>query len=377
LIESTAGEPPNNDDELDALSWPANSGAQPYFTLAPGSPTLSFMGVTAADILTRVSGSPGPSVAVSGAALGLGANDAVDALCLVGIAQPNRVLFSLAPGSPALAGPDGVLGTADDLSPADILQAGPNVFRRAGAIGLLPTDNLDAMKCQELGPPLPPTPAPVPTAPAGIGGRGLTLTSLPGGQVRLSWIGGTTQGGYRLMRITSQGETPVVNLNASATSFVDTVPQGLLLACYRLAVLSAAGAQIASSDILCIILLELGSPPTEFSATLNQSNLTTLSWGAPGAGGHTNFVLIPLGTNRVQVLPASATGATDNTNTRPICYLVAAVGATGFIGFSDAICVIPGTATNLAAAPRDGQLAAAEPPRLRRPPLAVRAVGRA
>ncbi len=105
-----------------------------YFTLGPGSPTLSGIGATPADVLeTTVGGGP-ISIAVSAAALGLGAGDVIDAL-LSGLV----VVVSLAPGSPSL----GLSG----LGPEDLIAdfGGGLVALFPGiSMGLAPGDNLDA-----------------------------------------------------------------------------------------------------------------------------------------------------------------------------------------------------------------------------------------
>lgn len=114
-----------------------------YVTLAPGSPTLAEIGATAADILVTSDNTP-PYVWADGAVdLGLTAGDAIDALCVRdngdGRYGPgDRVLFSLAPGSPTLS--------AWSASAADVLQ--PRGVRYAAAwLGLLPADNVDALSC--------------------------------------------------------------------------------------------------------------------------------------------------------------------------------------------------------------------------------------
>ncbi len=193
-----------------------------------------------------------------------------------------------------------------------------------------------------------PSATPLPTSTTALGGRGFTLTTLTNDQVRLSWSSGTGQSGYRLMRLTSQGEAPIAELPGSATSFVDSMPPSLMAACYRLAVQGADNAQIASSDVLCKMNIATGSPATEFAARLHQSNVAALSWAPPAAGGQTSYILYPLGTVRAQPLPGNATVAIDNTNGSLTCYLVAAAGPSGFIGFTDAICVVPGMSVNLA-----------------------------
>ncbi|MBI4603605.1 MAG: hypothetical protein HY721_16760, partial [Planctomycetes bacterium] len=126
---------PIDDDDLDALAWP---GKQPYFTLAPGSPTLAVLGAAPSDILTTPVLGQGPQVAVPHGALGLSAEDVVDALCM-GPPGSDLVIFSLAPDSPSLL--------ASGLSPGDLLIPGPTLLAPAASLGLLGEDDLDALKC--------------------------------------------------------------------------------------------------------------------------------------------------------------------------------------------------------------------------------------
>jgi hypothetical protein len=135
-----------------------------FFSLGPGSPTLAGLGASAADILVSGPGAGPVSVFATAPELGLVAGDDVDALCLMKAGLPSPVLrygfgpagfppvgnaltdwivFSLAPGSPSLA----TLG----VGPADLLVSkfafGAALWASAAQIGLLPTDDLDALKC--------------------------------------------------------------------------------------------------------------------------------------------------------------------------------------------------------------------------------------
>ncbi len=142
-LDAIAGEPPSvvdtNGDGL--LDEPV------YFSLAPGSPTLATLGRSPADILWTVGYQPGLYASV--AQLGLQPSDDIDAVCIAdhgsqAIYEPDvdKVLFSLAPGSPTLA----ALGA----SPADVLAPGPKIAIHAWELGLLPADNLDAMTCHSI-----------------------------------------------------------------------------------------------------------------------------------------------------------------------------------------------------------------------------------
>jgi hypothetical protein len=127
-----------------------------YFTLDAGSPSVVLGGFSQADVLVSPPGGPGFFLFAGAATLGLSTNDEVDALAVWDFLQPGSpdagwdcALFSLAPGSPYLAGPDGVWGTADDWSAADIFVTGFTGFNvlyiSAPAIGMLFTDNVDAL----------------------------------------------------------------------------------------------------------------------------------------------------------------------------------------------------------------------------------------
>jgi hypothetical protein len=116
--------------------------------LAGGSPSLDLLGATGADIL--VAGIEFvPTIWARGSSdLGLVAGDEIDALCVAengngAYDDGDRVLFSLAPGSPTLA--------SLSAGPADLLAPGPpRVLYPAGALGLETTDNVDALNCETL-----------------------------------------------------------------------------------------------------------------------------------------------------------------------------------------------------------------------------------
>lgn len=116
-----------------------------YVTLAPGSPTLAEIGASSADILITQGDVPPQVWAVGAADLGLTNGDVIDALCVFDdgdqvYGSGDRVLFSLAPGSPTLS--------AWSAGAADVLQ--PRGVRYAAAwLGLLATDNVDALSCAE------------------------------------------------------------------------------------------------------------------------------------------------------------------------------------------------------------------------------------
>ncbi len=126
-----------------------------YFTLDAASPALG-AGLSPADVLYSPPGAAGFLQYAPRAALGLRQGDDVDALAVWDFNDPRRpdsandvAIFSLRPGSPSLAGPDGVTGTADDFSAADVFVTRfTGFFRlyvRAASLGLRFQDDIDAL----------------------------------------------------------------------------------------------------------------------------------------------------------------------------------------------------------------------------------------
>ena len=168
-------------DDLDALvDGPASivdfdgdqvPDAPVFFTLAPGSPTLTTIGAGPDDVLASVGGAP-PAIFAQGSDYGLQAGDVTDAVCLMksglplatlragsgpagppvrGVQGFDYMLFSLAPGSPTLAAQN---HDAGDVFVTDFSNNRPNlsgqplaVYAEGSELGLLGGDDLDALKC--------------------------------------------------------------------------------------------------------------------------------------------------------------------------------------------------------------------------------------
>lgn len=154
-----AGPLAGNDDNLDGVELddldPSGDLVHDlgvYFSLDAASPSAA----SPSDIYFSAPGAAAFATFAADWRLGLNANNNVDALVIwdrtqIGIVDPgvDLALFSLAPGSAALAGPDGVAGTADDFSAADIFVTGfTNTFclyTRFGQLGMRFQDNVDAL----------------------------------------------------------------------------------------------------------------------------------------------------------------------------------------------------------------------------------------
>jgi hypothetical protein len=129
-----------------------------FFSIDTASPANAMPGIDPDDILVSPPGGFVFSVFANGATtMGLLPGDDIDGLALsdvppFGVLNPPRdeALFSLHPGSPSVrVGPDGMAGTGDEVSPADVFYTnftGTHVlYASAGALGLLTTDNVDAL----------------------------------------------------------------------------------------------------------------------------------------------------------------------------------------------------------------------------------------
>jgi len=129
-----------------------------FFSIDTASPANATPGIDPDDILVSPPGGFVFSVFADGATtMGLLPGDDIDGLALsdvppFGVLNPPRdeALFSLHPGSPSVrVGPDGVAGTGDEVSAADVFYTNftgtKALYAAAGALGLLTTDNVDAL----------------------------------------------------------------------------------------------------------------------------------------------------------------------------------------------------------------------------------------
>jgi len=109
------------------------------------------------------------------------------------------------------------------------------------------------------------------------------------------------------------------------------------VACYRLQALSASGAALRTSDILCVLArMAFGAGPTAISVVFTQPNIAQVAWG--DAPGTTSYVFLALGTPRSQIVPAATHSISDDTRGAVTCYGVASRSGVSMIGFSDFVC---------------------------------------
>jgi len=163
-------------DELDALDFDYSGpggGVLTGYTLVPGHSENGSAVGCGGDLFIG----PGGFLLGYSGWLGLAScDDDVDAQ--TGNGTINTVYFSLAPGSPSLAPGSPITGCSSGCSAADVFVkhsgSPPSVYRTAAQLGLLTTDNVDALALGDGPDPDPdpdPDPEPVPSLSAvGIGG---------------------------------------------------------------------------------------------------------------------------------------------------------------------------------------------------------------
>jgi hypothetical protein len=243
--------------------------------------------------------------------------------------------------------PSPVLGVID-ASNNTFVQNTPIPTTRSGSVAVNPANNWVFLPINQ--------PANIPFLPteagvgvfAAMGGQNLQLTSLTAGGIQFNWQGVPNQPSYTLSRITGLGQTDISVPGGSTNTFVDQLPAGIG-ACYQLLARDMRGLVASRSNMYCAL-------PGSGSATAGPRNmsiqlagtgatagrLTNLSWQAPATGSVTNYLVLPVGTARFQILGPGATSATDNTGGAAVCYLVGSFTSAGFGGIGDATCAIPG-----------------------------------
>lgn len=180
----------------------------------------------------------------------------------------------------------------------------------------------------------------------GFPGKAFAVTSSGNGNISMNWQTGAGVASLRIIRRSSDPDLTLPVPSPAATSATDTLPVGLNVACYQLEGLDAIGRVAARSDLLCVVVrLTLGSGPSQISVEADQSTSSTVRWSA--APGATSYIFLPLGTNRVQLLPAQQTFGVDPTGANPTCYIVGTQSTAGISGISDVACAIPGAWSGL------------------------------
>ncbi len=151
-----------NLDAVDALT-PTPGTVTAIFSVDPATAAGTYFGASPADLFGAPN-APGysfpgggvPGVYAAAAALGLAATDDIDAVHYMedgtaGASAGDMVYFSLAPGSPSLPGLGATAADILVVTPGGV----PGIAFTAAAIGLVATDNLDALSMHTPGAGLP------------------------------------------------------------------------------------------------------------------------------------------------------------------------------------------------------------------------------
>jgi hypothetical protein len=191
------------------------------------------------------------------------------------------------------------------------------------------------------------TPTRTATATRGtVGGRSFALRA---GPATMSWVDGTAETGYLVLRWAPGGSTIVLPpggtpLPATTSSYSDPAPPADP-ACY--ATLPFEGSRaLAISDLLCLVP-NSASPtgaPGAFTLRLDESRTASLTWTSPGV--QEGYVLVAFradGGAPPTLIPLAigATSRTHETGGAPTCYTLFAMAGGAARGNSDILCAIP------------------------------------
>lgn len=129
----------------------------------------------------------------------------------------------------------------------------------------------------------------------------------------------------------------VFEAHGSSTIAVEVVPT-----CYQLLAHASATRVLYRSDILCGIYAgeSASAFPTGFQLSLGGSSTATLRW--PAVSGAIGYVLVAIGTGRMQALRAPTLSAIDPIGGLPTCYLFVAHDNTRVIAQSEVLGALPG-----------------------------------
>jgi uncharacterized repeat protein (TIGR01451 family) len=181
------------------------------------------------------------------------------------------------------------------------------------------------------------------------GGADLTISSAPGGGVALSWTGGDAQAGYVIGRIVGGVQTqfpPTGMLPPDTTSYVDSTAVAGQINCYQVAPMSAEGAGLALSKMLCAAP-GIASPPGALGDyRLARPDITELTWSP--FGGQTGYVLRRwqdgIGGSVDIPLPPEVTSYRDGVG-NATCFVLFPVNGSTVLANSNALCAVPGKGT--------------------------------
>ncbi len=182
-----------------------------------------------------------------------------------------------------------------------------------------------------------------------MGGQNLKLTSMGSAGIRFDWQGIHDQPSYTLARISAAGQTDISIPGGATQSYIDTTLPSGTGACYQLFARDLKGA-ISGRSLMYCALPGSGSASGPRNVSIQLTNdstgaarTATLTWTAPSSGTVANYLVLPVGTTRIQVLGSGTTTATDATGGAATCYMVDAVSSSGTSSLGDIVCAIPNT----------------------------------
>jgi hypothetical protein len=179
--------------------------------------------------------------------------------------------------------------------------------------------------------------------------RGFTLTSVGNGAIMLfSPEGSRFSDVLAPFRLTGNLPTERMPVQlVGETTALDLLPPNASLACYLVGIRAGS----ALPTFLCgAPRVASGSAPGNLTIYFDNScseipipgtclqgpETAFLSWNA--APGASDYVFVPVGTSRAQIIAGNITSVADDTRGRFTCYVVVARNGGRVVGFSDVVC---------------------------------------
>lgn len=189
----------------------------------------------------------------------------------------------------------------------------------------------------------------------------------------MTWRSGTQSTGEVIIRYSgAEGirffPADLVPLGPNVTSYTDSGP--LPDEAYCFLEMSVGGSPpvvsndsfMGFSDFLCLYTGgQAGSPPRNVTIALNQTQITTLNFSAPAAGGPRGYRITANtfdgAANQVFNLAITDTRFTHDTTGQATCYTIDAMNGPAVVGTAQKLCAVPGIYFAVADEPVDLQMA--------------------
>jgi hypothetical protein len=170
---------------------------------------------------------------------------------------------------------------------------------------------------------------------------GISVAIFGTSTVNWGWSLNPQASGYRLIRVAPGGSLRVSFAPPQAHDSFDGVAEPI--ACYQADPVDALGNPInADSRPGCVApRIATGAGPTNIRVSPGATS-SRIGWlGGTAVSPATDYVFVPIGTTRIQVVPSTTVSVVDPHGGTPTCYVVFARNGEVVIGNSHVVCGLP------------------------------------